>query len=383
LALAAALLLVPATTRAAEPLTIDVVVPMTGANSFIGQGLKKGYEALQKSVNDAGGVNGRQLAFTFHDDQTSPQTDVQLVSDIIARKASVILGPASTAGCRAVLPLVKDGPLLYCLSPSINPPSGSFAFSVNVATIDSMGTAIHYFVQRGVKKIATITSIDANGQDADAALDAVLLNMKAQSLLIDREHFGDSDISVSAQASRIKAAAPDLIVAWTTGTPFGTILHSFKDVGLDVPVLTTNANSNRGILASLAALLPKELYFPDPVTEIKVSEILDPRTRREVEAYHTAMNAVGVSQPDVPNGAGWDAGHLIIEAYRKLGSAATAVQIRDYIANTKGWVGIRGPYDFHAYPQRGLSQPAVVMVRWDGTAGEWGAVSKPGGAPLR
>lgn len=382
-ALGLALLVAPCSAVAADPLTIDVVIPLTGANSFIGQGLKKGYEGLQKAVNDAGGVNGRQLAFTFHDDQTSPQTDVQLVSEIIARKATVILGPASTAGCRAVLPLVKDGPLLYCLSPSINPPSGSYAFSVNVATIDSMGTAIHYFMQRGAKRIATITSIDANGQDADTALDTVLANLKAPSLLVDREHFGNSDISVSAQASRIKAANPDLIVAWTTGTPFGTILHSFKDVGLDVPLLTTNANSNRGILAQLASLMPKELYFPDPVTEIKVTEILDPRTRREVESYHTAMNAVGVSQPDVPNGAGWDAGHLILEAYRKIGASATSAQIRDYIAGTKGWVGIRGPYDFRAYPQRGLSQPAVVMVRWDATAGEWNAVSRPGGVPLR
>jgi branched-chain amino acid transport system substrate-binding protein len=180
----------------------------------------------------------------------------------------------------------------------------------------------------------------------------------------------------------MKATNPDLIIAWTTGTPFGTILHSFKDVGLDVPLLTTNANSNRGILAQLATLMPKELYFPDPVTEIKVSEILDPRTRHEVESYHAAMNAVGVSQPDVPNGAGWDAGHLILEAYRKLGPNATSAQIRDSIARTRGWVGIRGPYDFRAYPQRGLSQPAVVMVRWDATAGEWNAVSKPGGAPL-
>ena len=278
---------------------------------------------------------------------------------------------------------VKDGPVLYCLSPSINPPAGSYAFSVNVATVDGVGTAIHYFMQRGVRRIATITSTDANGQDADRALDTVLSNLKAQSLLVDREHFGAADLSVSAQAARMKAANPDLIIAWTSGTPFRHGFTCAKGRRSQRATLTTNANSNRAILTSLTGLLPPDLYFPDPITEIKISEIIDPQTRRAVEAYHAAMNAVGISQPDVPNGAGWDAGQLIVAAFRKFGPSATPLQIRNYIDGTKGWVGIRGPYDFRSFPQRGLSQPAVVMVRWDGAAGEWSAVSRPGGTPLR
>lgn len=47
LLLAAALALLPSVTSPAETLTIHVILPLTGANTFIGQGMKKGYEALR------------------------------------------------------------------------------------------------------------------------------------------------------------------------------------------------------------------------------------------------------------------------------------------------------------------------------------------------
>ncbi|HXF34105.1 MAG TPA: hypothetical protein VN603_05990, partial [Candidatus Acidoferrales bacterium] len=71
-----------------------------------------------------------------------------------------------------------------------------------------------------------------------------------------------------------------------------------------------------------------------------------------------------------------------VAAFRKLGTNATATQIRDFIANLKGWTGINGPYDFRAVPQRGLDVKAAVVVRWDTAKGTWIGVSKPGGAPL-
>jgi branched-chain amino acid transport system substrate-binding protein len=379
----AALLAVPNPVRADDPLAIDVILPLTGTNTYIGQGLRKGLEALQKMVNTQGGVRGRPIVLTFYDDQTNPQVDVQLANEIISRKVALIVGPASTAGCHAVAPLLKDGPVLYCLSPSLHSPAGSYAFSVNASTNDQAVAALRYFVGRGLKRIAMITTIDANGQDADAAVDFALNELKAQSMLIDREHFSAGDISVSAQAARIKAANPDAVIAWTTGAPFGTVLHALKDVGLDVPVLTTNANSNRAILGQLASYLPTNLYIPDPFSELALADIRDARIRRAVEAFRTAMAANGIVKPDGSNAAAWDAGLLVVDAFRRLGPGATAPQIRDLIANTTGFVGIKGAYDFRAVPQRGLGQSAVVVVRWDPASETFAAASAPGGAPVR
>lgn len=70
---------------------------------------------------------------------------------------------------------------------------------------------------------------------------------------------------------------------------------------------------------------------------------------------------------------------ILISALRKLGPNATAAQVHDYIENLRGWVGINGPYDFVAVPQRGLGLSSVVITKWDPATERWDAVSKGGG----
>jgi hypothetical protein len=74
---------------------------------------------------------------------------------------------------------------------------------------------------------------------------------------------------------------------------------------------------------------------------------------------------------------------IVATLLRTAGVNATAEQLRDALVNLKGFVGANGPYDFKAYPQRGLGASAALISRWDTAHGDWVAVSKPGGEPLR
>ena len=67
---------------------------------------------------------------------------------------------------------------------------------------------------------------------------------------------------------------------------------------------------------------------------------------------------------------------------RKLGTKATAEQVRAYIASQTDLPGVMGLYNFKELPQRGLSIANVVVTRWDTAAHNWLPVSLPSGAPL-
>lgn len=73
---------------------------------------------------------------------------------------------------------------------------------------------------------------------------------------------------------------------------------------------------------------------------------------------------------------------VIVSGLRKIGPDATAAKLRDYLVNLRGWVGVNGPYDYRAVPQRGISEGSMVIVRWDAARNAAVAVSKLGGAPL-
>ena len=174
LAAAVVMLLTTAGGAQTEDYTIDAILSLTGNGAFLAGGQKQVLTLLAANANQHGGIGGKNVRFAFHDDQSSPQVAVQLLNEIMATHPSVVVGSSLVAMCSAMVPLLSHGPVLYCLSPGYHPPAGSYAFSANTSTWDSQISTVRYFREKGMMRLATITSGDATGQDADRGMDSAL-----------------------------------------------------------------------------------------------------------------------------------------------------------------------------------------------------------------
>jgi branched-chain amino acid transport system substrate-binding protein len=380
LALAVLLLTLPA--FGAEPYEIDVILPVTGPGAFVARVETNALGVIEQMTNKAGGLRGRPIKFVVEDDESNPAVSVQLLNRSIAKKAPFVLGSSLAAACNATAALLKDGPVEYCFSPGVHPPAGSYAYSSGVDTGALLAAAIRYVRERGWTKIALITSTDATGQDADRTIDAILAEPDNHALsLVAREHFNVSDINVAAQLARVKASGADVLIAWTTGASFGTILRGVRDAGIDLPVVSTPANSLATELRQYASIMPKELLFPNLPSFLDPDQLPKGPLRNNVAHFFDAFKAAGLR----PSGEGqvWDSILIVLSAVQKLGFDAQPAQIRDYIDNLRGWSGINGTYDFRAYPQRGIGIESVIVQRWDPATERGIAVSRPGGAVLK
>ncbi|HXE03589.1 MAG TPA: ABC transporter substrate-binding protein, partial [Methyloceanibacter sp.] len=249
--------------RAADTYDINVIMPLTGGGAFLGKAEQQSLQLAEKVVNKSGGIHGRPLRFLFHDDQTSPQTAVQLANQVLAAKPKVLLGSSIVAMCKAMAPLMQNGPVEYCLSPGIHPEKGSYVFTSSVSTFDLANALIRYFRLKGWTRIAIMTSTDASGQDAEHGLGAILgLPENKEMKVVERAHFNTKDVSVTAQLEHVKAANPQAFIAWSTGAPIATIFRGLVQAGLEVPVATTDGNMTHAQMKQYAAFLPKQLYFP-------------------------------------------------------------------------------------------------------------------------
>ena len=120
--------------RAADPpFEINVIIALTGGGAFLAKDQQEVLTVLENQVNKSGGIRGRQIKFVIADDQSSPQVAVQLMNQAIAKNAQVVIGSTLVAACSAMVPLAKDGPLLYCLSPGLHPRKAA-AFSSEPST---------------------------------------------------------------------------------------------------------------------------------------------------------------------------------------------------------------------------------------------------------
>ena len=355
--------LTPARSADQQPLEIDVILPLTGPGSFLGQTQGKTIKALETTINKRGGVRGRQVHFQVYDDATNPQNTVQLANQILAKKVPLVMGSSLSATCRAMNPLFANGPVQYCLSPAIYPPNGSFIFASSVSTKDLIFGMMRYAHDRGWNRIGRLTTTDASGQDGDTWFTEALKLPEFRGMtVVANEHYNPSDVNVAAQVARLKGTNPQAIAIWAPGTPFGTALRGLKDAGVDLPTMSTNANMVNAQIEQYKNFLPTDLYMEG--VGFLANRAENTQMRQSITVYEKAMRDAGITI-DFQAGMAWDPGMILISALQKLGTNATPAQIRDYVLGLKEYGGISGVYNFGDGNQHGLDINDLIMMRWD------------------
>lgn len=374
--------LLPAAAAPPEPYTINAILSLTGSAAFLGNAEKVSLQAVESIVNRSGGIRGRPVHFVIADDQSSPAVAVQLANVLISQHVAVMIGPSLSATCSAVSPLVnQSGPVQYCVSPGIHPAPNSYSFSTSMSVRDSIAGALRFIRNRGWHRVALLSSLDATGQEGEADVRELVLRPENKGLtLVADEHMNTNDVSVGAQIAKIQADAPDILIAWTTGTGFGLVLKQLSQSAFAVPVLTTSGNAITQQMEQYLTILPKELYF-SALVGLGI-DVLRPGPILEAsKLFNSALKSQGLI-PDNGYIFAWDPAMILVDALRHLGPDANATQIRDYIENLHGFAGINGLYDFRNGSQRGLGINAEMVIRWDPPTKHWIPVSGPGGSRL-
>ncbi len=365
--------------RAADDYVVNIVLPQTGTAAYVGKVMRSGFEVAIAEVNREGGVDGHPLRAEFYDDGSSPQTAVQITNRILASHPQVIFGSGLTSPCEAMAALMTNGPLMYCVSPGIRPKPGSFVFSTGVGLDDLQLAFVRYFRQRGWTRIAHLATSDATGKNAESGLEkALALPDNASMQVVAHDRFNASDLSVSAQIERIVRAQPQVIFASMTGTPLVNVLKALIQADVKIPIAAPNSAMSYQFVKEYAAVLPKEIYF---CVYSFPEDGGFPQQAKAKKKFFASFAAVG-TRPDILDANVWDPLMMIVAGLRKLGVAATADQLRNYIDAQVGVPGVNGVFDFKKVPQRGLDVRSALIVSWDATGEKFVVRSEPGGKPL-
>lgn len=146
-------------TAAKSPITLPVIVPLTGPEAFIGTGQSLGFNLAVNTINAAGGIRGRKLVLQYLDDSADPVDSVAAMNKAVHElNAKVVLGPTSiTAG--ATMPIAIAAKVL-------NIPSGgttafdreAYPYFFRLSVSDGvMATAMaRYALARGWKRAVEV-----------------------------------------------------------------------------------------------------------------------------------------------------------------------------------------------------------------------------------
>ena len=345
--------------RAAEPIKIGEIEPLTGKEAAFGQSSHEGILLAIEEINARGGVLGRPLQLVTEDNQSRSGDSTTIARKLISRDrvAAIIHGGTSTQ-CLEAAPICQNAkvPLIATTATApevtekrdyvfrtcyIDPFQGSvlakFAFGSLHAKRAALLTSVSSPFSVGLAKVFRESFTAAGGQIAG------------------EQKYAEGDKDFRAQLTAIRSLAPDVIVAMGYYTEGGLILRQARALGLNVPIISADGWEAPELI---------EIGGPAANGAYYSSHYSSESTAPEVQAFLKKYRARHPGEtPDSLAPLAYDATHILADAIARAG-AVEGAKIRDAIAATKNYPGVTGRTTID--PQRNASKSAVIVTVADG-----------------
>src|ERR1700737_4567526 len=187
--LAAALSMLACFGRAAEPLKIGMVAPLTGPAAEVGRYQTQGAKLAAEEVNKAGGVLGRQIELVIEDDQATNPGIVLAFSKLAGdNDVPAFIGPLRSIQVHAVAPDIQrigKPVMIGGTDPQLTHMGNPWLFRFRPNDFYSARAIADYGAKTlGKKKWAIVHSTDAFGTNGMKNLVAVLNGMGVEPVLV-------------------------------------------------------------------------------------------------------------------------------------------------------------------------------------------------------
>jgi branched-chain amino acid transport system substrate-binding protein len=330
----AALLCVPA--YAQDTFKIGLIVPMTGGQASTGKQIDNAIKLYMQQKGDT--VAGKKIEVILKDDGAIPDNTKRIAQELIVNdKVNVIAGFGVTPAALAAAPLAtqaKVPEIVMAAGTSIITERSPYIVRTSFTLAQSSTIIGDWAAKNGIKKVATLTSDYAPGNDA---LTFFKQNFTAGGGEIVEEvkvPLQNPDFAPFLQ--RMKDSKPDAMFVFVPAGQGGNFMKQYAERGLDKSgikvigpgdVMDDDLLNNMGD-AALGAVTAHIYSAAHPSA----------MNKEFVAAYKKAFN----NRPGFMAVGGYDGIHLIYEALKKTGGKTDGDAL---VAAMKGmkWESPRGP----------------------------------------
>src|ERR1700694_2933477 len=332
LAIAGAGALAPA--QAQETVKIGLILPMTGGQASTGKQIDNAVKLFMQQNGDT--VAGRKVEVILKDDAAVPDNTKRLAQELIVNdKVNFIAGFGVTPAALAAAPLAtqaKIPEIVMAAGTSIITERSPYIVRTSFTLAQSSTIIADWAVKNGIKKVATLTSDFAPGNDA---LNFFKQNFTAGGGEIVEEvkvPLANPDFAPFLQ--RMKDSKPDAMFVFVPAGQGGNFMKQYAERGLTgIKVIGPGDVMDDDLLNGMgdAAL--------GAVTAHLYSAAHPSAMNKEfVAAYKKAFS----TRPGFMAVSGYDGIHLIYEALKKTGGKTDGDALVEAMKGMK-WESPRGP----------------------------------------
>jgi branched-chain amino acid transport system substrate-binding protein len=304
---------------------IAVQDSLSGAYSQYGVPSLNGVKYVFDKVNAAGGINGRKLEVVTEDDGCSPKQSVGTATKLVSERAVLaIVGLTCSSAAVAVRDTVAPTTAIPFMSFSSGGYTSSSAalgglkpnFYFVAPSVHAQGGAIVNFAMNTLKpqRVAFIGQTDVYGKEGRQGVEAMLAEY-GQKIVAD-ETLEPRSTDASAQILKLKAANPDVLIAFLYQVPAQIVLRQAEELGLKATIVTSASVTDSAIYKSLPQTALNNYYGT-----MLAKDVLDgPGLKPLMDDMRSKYPDVTFN-PLVVSGVG--AAEILVDALKRIGKDVT------------------------------------------------------------
>ncbi len=326
-----------------EPIKIGAVVALTGPGAGLGIPERNGMLLAERAINEKGGIKGRPIKLIIEDDSSKPDVAKSKAERLIhEEKVVALIGPSLSASTGAVGAVTNSIPLVHIVFTGLGPQiESTYKNMFHVLPPHTLNArALLEYATKGLsaKRIGVLHD-SGYGSIVMGALKSVAGDYQVEFVAVEKFEVGASD--VTAQAAKVKAASPDVVlVIATSPIPF----RNAKQVAIKAPIVAAIGSATYEYVKGMGDYAD-EISF----AEFLVSEDPLPHQKEFSELFRKAYNAY----PKSFDAAGWDAVHILAKGLAAAGPDASTAALAGAIRGPHQ--GVMARYDFAAPDMTGIA----------------------------
>lgn len=295
---------------------IGAIGPLSGAAATYGLSVKDGATLLEKEINDAGGINGKQIKFIFEDDQADPNSSMQAFNKLVDdEKVCAILGGVTSGATLAIAPTAtsKKIPMITPTGtePTITAIGGEYMF--RGCFVDSFqGNILGKYATETLGKKTAAVLYNAGSDYSKGIADSFKSEFEATGGTITQFlTYNDKDTDFKAQLTKIKSDVPDVLLLPDYYNVVGLIAKQARGIGIQSQLLGGDGWESEDLVkigedSVNDALYINHYYSDDTETTVK----------NFVDAYKKEYN----KEPDSFAALGYDTAKILVKAIEEANS---------------------------------------------------------------
>ena len=326
-----------------EAIKIGLYTPLTGTSALVGTQEQMGVDLAVKQLNEAGGINGRQITVVAYDDEFNAETAVKVVTRLVQTdNVDAIIGSMSSANILATADIVEEAQVLEigCGTSATWTNAGyNYVFRgtqnaalFNVGIVDLIETM-------GVTKLGSIVSSTEYATTGWADVKSQLADTDVE-IAVETDYMaGDTDFT--GQITRIVNADLDSVLVYGATEDYGILCKQLRQMGYEGYIYGSETFASPDVRevggdAVNGVLFACGYVIPDAVEDAATEE-----EKAFLEAFVEEYGELPQSDTAY---RGYDSMMLLAEVFKTAPSMEPA-DLREALLNVD-YTGIGGKFDF-------------------------------------